>query len=167
MGELRTHFPKVLCSIITWLDILNRLYTEDRLVLFGTKSTSLCSFFTSSESHDHLFFNCPYTSQVWGLVTTKLNANWADRSWANWIDLLSSIRGNTLRSIAIKLALTATVYHIWIERNFWKFQNIACPVPTITHKIYSMIKLRLLSLDKLPQGTQSSWFISQWDLTPS
>lgn len=70
--RLRTHFPKnhwhkcvwfsghiPKCSLISWVAIQNRQYTEDRLVLFGTKATSCCSFCPSSESHNHLFFQLP------------------------------------------------------------------------------------------------------------
>lgn len=158
-----SHIPK--CSIITWLAVLNRMYTEDRLVLFGTKATSLCSLCPGSESHDHLFFNCPYTAQVWGSVLVKLNIHWAARTWVEWIELLSTIKGRSLRSIMIRLAFTTSVYHIWIERNCRKFQNIACSETIVIHKICSMMRFRLLSIGNLPQGLQSNWLINQWDLT--
>lgn len=131
----------------------------------------LCSFCSGSETHDHLCFNCPYTSQVWGLVMAKLNVSWANRSWANWIVLLSSITGRTLRSITIKLAFTTSIYHIWMGNNLRKFQSIACLVAVVTFKICSMIRFRLMSLDKLPQGHQSNWFLTELkshvDLTSS
>lgn len=130
--NLRTHYPKVLlwshvvwfpahipkCSIISWLAILNRLYTEDRLVLFGNKTSSHYSLCPGSESHDHLFFNCPFSSQFWALVTAKIIVNWSPRLVANWVTLLSSSKGKSLRSIIFKLAFTASISHIWIERNF-------------------------------------------------
>lgn len=56
-NHLRTPFPKVewvksiwfpghipKCSFIAWIVIQQRLYTEDRLVLFGTKVVSCCSY---------------------------------------------------------------------------------------------------------------------------
>lgn len=88
------HIPK--CSVITWLAILNRLSTKDRLVIFGIKTSSYCSLCTGSESHDHLFFNCP----------------------------------------------------------------ILVVVQTICLNVHG----RLLSLDKLPQGSQLNWFVSEWNL---
>lgn len=100
------HIPK--CSVVTWLAIQHRLSTEDRLVLFGIKSSSCCSLCGGSESHDHLFFNCPFSSQIWDSISTKLNVSWAPQSWANWVVLLSSFKGISLRVITIKLAFTVT-----------------------------------------------------------
>lgn len=48
------HIPK--CSIITCITILNRLFSEDRLVMFGIKPSFCCFLCTDVESHDHLFF---------------------------------------------------------------------------------------------------------------
>lgn len=57
-NHLRTKFPKVpgckcvwfprhipKCSFISWIAIQHRLYTEDKLVLFGNKSVSSCSYY--------------------------------------------------------------------------------------------------------------------------
>lgn len=96
------HIPK--CSLITWLAILNRLNMEDRLVLFGVKPASSCSLCNDSESHDHLFFRSPFTTQVWASVSTKLNVNWSAPTWSGWISLLSSFKGKSLRVTIIKLA---------------------------------------------------------------
>lgn len=157
------HVPK--CSVISWLAILNRLYTEDRLVLFGMKSISCCSLYPDNESHDHLFFNCSYSTRVWNAIINKLNETWSPRTWANWIDLLSAVKGKSLRSTTIKLAFTVTVYYIWMERNLRKFQNITCSVAVTVHKICLVMKSRLLFLGKLPQGSQAGWFVNEWGLT--
>lgn len=88
------HIPK--CSVISWVAILGRLSTEVRLVLFGIKPTSCCSLCNGSESHDHLFFNCPFSCQVWNSISANLNVSWAPQSWSNWILMSSSFRGNSL-----------------------------------------------------------------------
>ncbi|KAI8555357.1 hypothetical protein RHMOL_Rhmol05G0168500 [Rhododendron molle] len=74
--HLRKHFPDITwyqvvwffghiprCSVISWMAILNRLSIEDRLVMFGMKSTSICSLCLGVESRDHLFFECPVATQ--------------------------------------------------------------------------------------------------------
>lgn len=138
--------------MISWIAIHNRLYTGDRLVLFGTIPISCCSFCSGAESHDHLFFNCPFTSKVWAQTLAHINVSWSSRSWNDWINLLSTIRGKTLKNLIIKLAFTTSIYQIWLERNARKFQNTSCPIPVVGSKIFSMIKCRLLSLDNLPKG---------------
>jgi hypothetical protein len=160
-----SHIPK--CSFITWLAIQGRLYTEDRLVLFGTKTASNCSFCTSNESHDHLFFNCPFTSQVWALLIARINIHWHPRTWVNWIALLATIKGKTLNALLIRLLFTTTVYHIWIERNVRKFQNTACSISGVVSKIHSVIRHRLMSLVNLPQGSQANCLLAQWDVAHS
>lgn len=109
------HIPK--CSFITWTAIQHRLYTEDRLVLFGTKSVSNCSFCQGGEDHNHLFFNCSFTSEVWSQVRSFLDISWAPRTWDNWVHHMTTIKGKTLRSLILKLAFTSTIYQVWIERN--------------------------------------------------
>lgn len=157
------HIPK--CSLITWLAILNRLNTEDRLVLFGVKPSSCCSLCNDSESHDHLFFSCPFASQVWASVSTKLNVNWSAPTWSGWISLLSSFKGKSLRVTIIKLAFTVTMYQIWIERNKRKFQSTSCLPHVVFQKICTEVRLRVLSLSKLPQVAQASWFVNEWNLS--
>ncbi|KAI8529978.1 hypothetical protein RHMOL_Rhmol11G0017900 [Rhododendron molle] len=46
------HIPK--CSFVTWLAILNRLSTADRLVSFKLNISPQCGLCPGSESHDHL-----------------------------------------------------------------------------------------------------------------
>lgn len=124
------------------------------MVLFGTKAISCCSFCNGSESHDHLFFNCPFTSQVWAQILSLINVSWPTRSWMSWIDHMSTIKGKSIKTLITKLVFITSVYHIWIERNLRKFQNVACPVPVVVSKIYSMVRLKLLSLGDLPNAPQ-------------
>lgn len=175
--ELRTQYPKVTwhkaiwfpghipkCSMITWLAIHNRLYTGDRLVLFGTIPVSCCSFCSGVETHDHLFFNCIFTSQVWSEMLDHVNVIWPSRSWADWINQISNFRDKTLKNLIIKLIFTATVHQIWLERNSRKFQNASCPMPTVVSKIHSLVRYRLLSLEKLPHGPQSQGLLDKWGI---
>lgn len=100
------HIPK--CSFITWLAIQGRLSTEDRLVLFGIKSISQCSFCLGSESHDHLFFNCSFSTRVWNAMLAKMDTSWSPKSWTAWITHFSSFRGKSLRNVVSKLIFTTT-----------------------------------------------------------
>lgn len=177
--QLRTKYPEVTwsklvwfpanipkCSVISWLGILNRLSAEDRLVLFGIKFTSCCSLCTGSESDDHLFFNCPFSTLVWNSILSKLNVDWPAKTWASWVIFLSSLVGKSLRSTVIKLAFAVYIYHIWIERNVRKSQNVSCSAEVVVHKICFMVRLWFLSLNTLPKGRHADWFISEWKLSP-
>ncbi len=146
-----SHIPKR--SFITWVAILNRLSIEDRLVIFGIKPSSYCSLCPSGESDDHLFFNCPFSTQVWNSILSRLHVMWPARSWTTLVTFLSKFKGKSLRDVVIRLAFTTSVYDLWIERNMRKFQNKSSAVEVVVHKISQMIRARLLSLPKLPQGS--------------
>lgn len=155
-----SHIPKG--SLITWIAIQNRLSTEDRLVLFGIKNTSCCSFCFDEESHDHLFFNCPFTKQVWADVCNKSQLTWQSQSLSNLVTLLSATKGKGLKSTLAKLSFTVSLYHIWIERNFRKFQGLQHSSPSIVAKICTDIRYRMLSLHRIPQGPIA--LLDAWNL---
>jgi hypothetical protein len=110
-----------------------------------------------------LFFNCPFTKQVWDAVSHKSQLTWQSQSLANLVSLLSSIKRKDLKSTLIKLTFTVTLYHIWIERNIRKFQNTQLSVTTLVHKICTEIRCRLLSLHKIPPGAVS--LFEAWNIT--
>lgn len=173
--KLRTPFPKVLwhkvvwfsahvpkCSFVTWLAIQNRLATADRLVSFGLNVPPHCGLCPGSESHDHLFFNCPFTNHVWNTIQAKLHVTWPARSWADWVTHLSSFKGKSLKSVITRLGFTVTVYHIWIERNWRKFQNQSCTWEIVVHKNGNMVRARLLSLSNIPHS-QAELIVNEWN----
>lgn len=177
--KLRTPFPKVLwhnlvwfsghipkCSFITWLAIQSRLSTADRLVSFGLPLSAQCSFCPENESHDHLFFNCPFSRQVWGYIQSKLHVSWTSRSWADWVSLLTSTKGRSIQAVLTKLSFTITVYQIWIERNVRKFQGNPSTWGVVVHKICSLVRTRILTLPNLPQ-LQADQFVNAWNFVGS
>lgn len=129
-----SRIPK--CSLISWLAIQNRLSTEDRLVLFGIKDSSYCSFCSGVENHDHLFFRCHYTKQVWDLVSLKSQFTWQPQSVSNLVHLLSHTRVRKLKATLTKLTFTVTIYHIWI----WEQYEEVPEYPT-HHPIFSVENL--------------------------
>ena len=52
-------------AVITWLAILNRLPTVDRLKAWGIDKDGLCTLCKQEqESRDHLFFECSYSKAM-------------------------------------------------------------------------------------------------------
>lgn len=164
--QLRTHLPNVgwshivwfpshipKCSLISWMAIQNRLSTGDRLVQFGVIDSSCCSFCSDEEDHDHLFFNCPFTKQVWDYVSLKSHLIWQPQPFSSLVSQLSSFKGKGLRTTIAKLSFTITLYHVWIERNMRKFQNLQHSVESVVAKICIDLRSRLISLPKIPAGT--------------
>ncbi|KAE8705627.1 hypothetical protein F3Y22_tig00110419pilonHSYRG00081 [Hibiscus syriacus] len=76
------HIPKF--SLISWMAILHRLPTKDRLAKFGLPTDNACGLCNSGiESHNHLFFECLYAKSIWRVVLlscglTQEPLNWSD-----------------------------------------------------------------------------------------
>lgn len=98
-------------------------------------------------------------------MLAKIDTRWSPKSWPAWITHISPFRGESPRHVVIKLIFTATVYHLWIERNLRKFQATTSTWEVVVHKIFNVVKGRLLSLPKLPEGSQNNRFIRVWGIT--
>ena len=110
-------------SFISWLAILCRLSTHDRIFKFtpGPLVYVLCS--RDMETHDHLFFSCSFSSFVWQSIMQHLAivshptsqgalVEWAAGRWKH----------KEPSHIIPKLFFGAAVYHVWKERNAKTFR---------------------------------------------
>ncbi|GFY93985.1 hypothetical protein Acr_09g0004310 [Actinidia rufa] len=69
------HVPR--WSVIAWLAIKERLSTRDRIIREGMGGDPICILCTNDlESHDHIFFNCPFSTEVWGNILSKCGMSW-------------------------------------------------------------------------------------------
>ena len=72
--------------MIVWMAIWNRLYTKEKLSKFGAVSDDSCVFCNFDiESHDHLFFACPFSARIWRAIKNKCNVSWEERPWDEWV----------------------------------------------------------------------------------
>lgn len=102
--------------MIQWIAFLGRLSTGDRLAIWGVTTDTSCVLCSNGrESHDHLFFECSYSSVVWSALVSKngviriplgLNAE-TDRA-LKWCSRFSS------QAPLLKLSFVATIYYIWV-----------------------------------------------------
>ncbi|GJX82267.1 hypothetical protein Tco_0331748 [Tanacetum coccineum] len=128
-------------------------------------SCSLCEM--QADSHEHLFFECTYSSQVWNYVRMYAgmeNVNPHLDDILLWCQSLSTKR--TFKGVVGKLIFAAASYFIWMERNARLFKNVKRPPEDIrdlilvtvrlklhTFNFKNMMKIRrLLSLRKMPNS---------------
>lgn len=82
------HTPHM--SFVTWVAILGRLSTQDKLVSWGVASQNRCLLCSSGgESHDHLFFECPFSERVWMAVCSLISEPWQFlnfKEWLSWVE---------------------------------------------------------------------------------
>ena len=115
-------------SFITWLAILNKLSTHDRIMLYtpGPLACVLCH--SAMESHNHLFFECSFSLFIWQGILHTLGSPIQLLQWNDWVDWASKAwkPKKPLHTIA-KMSFGMTIYSIWKERNdenqHWPLQD--------------------------------------------
>ena len=59
-------------SFILWLAVQGKLLTQDRMMSWHQGEDLKCSLWSNiNDSHQHLFFECEFSKQVWKEVKTK------------------------------------------------------------------------------------------------
>ena len=126
-----------------------------------------CAFCKSeTETHDHLFFDCPFSNRVWRAIKNKCCVNWGDRTWNEWIVFCSNeLKGKSLGCYTRKLAFTVTVYSIWRERNNRIFCKELKPEEVVIKDINNLVRDRLLSLRNLEKYKEDNWFLRTWNIS--
>ena len=133
-------------SFFLWLAVRERLGTQDRLRHpIPDILCLLCS--VVQENHDHLFFGCPSTFQIWssvcdhgGFLVSRLPwrdlITWASAEWA----------GSSLAKLICWLCLTSKVYFIWSESNR-RFHNSGyARLEEVVVGVVSMVRGKLSTL---------------------
>ncbi|XP_022019064.1 uncharacterized protein LOC110919094 [Helianthus annuus] len=165
-------------SFHLWLVIKNNLKTQDRMAVWEVGSATnwnlmccpLCKH--DRDSRDHLFFQCPYSFEVWEIVRKMVDMGSATDSWSSimhWMEL--NAHSKTLDLIICNLLIAASTYFIWQERNnrlFSQLQRNACALSKI---IIDTVRLRIMGFkigaDPKHRKTLDKWQISKnMDLDP-
>ncbi|GKC12143.1 reverse transcriptase zinc-binding domain-containing protein [Tanacetum coccineum] len=150
-----------------WLVVKRKLKTQDLVSIWDVSDSlgSLCSLCgIQPDSHDHLFFECPYASEVWdrmkilaGLDSSTLNV------YAIITDLLPMASRRSILSVVAKLVIAASAYFIWQEHNWRLFKNNKRKLIQICECIQSSVRLKLLSC-KLKKSKNGERMARLWEL---
>ncbi|KAL0292810.1 UNVERIFIED_CONTAM: hypothetical protein Sradi_6971700 [Sesamum radiatum] len=151
-------------DFILWLALLERLSTLDRLWMMEQDSGCVLCGRLHMESHDHLFFKCPFSSHCISLLKAAVRFQWLDVRWARATTWASKRwRGSHLLNAAARTLLASLVYHIWSERNRRRFSSTASSAPIVARKAIEDVKLRILSTS-VPPSLQRSVLYRIWKL---
>ncbi|KAJ9566975.1 hypothetical protein OSB04_002941 [Centaurea solstitialis] len=127
--------------------------------------------FTIMDNYDHLFFVCTFSLDLWCMIKKDVCLYGFPE---NWHSITMDITlGRKLMRLEQKLALQATVYSIWCERNQRLFEGLAKPALTIIQEIREVVLKRMawktfddirhphgepeMEMMKIPKSKQKLW----------
>ncbi|GJX13048.1 hypothetical protein Tco_0204806, partial [Tanacetum coccineum] len=154
----------------TKLVIRRRLKTQDTLrhwdnMIYALVTCSLCG--TQPDSHDHLFFECPFSQQVWNQVKGVAGLASSNASIYDIIDdIIPFAARKTSKSVIAKLVVAATSYFIWQERNGRLFKNMKRTVNQVVECIMNTVRLKLMSC-RLKKSRSACDIVKAWKLVVS
>ncbi|XP_059629994.1 uncharacterized protein LOC132272951 [Cornus florida] len=160
-------------SFTLWVAIQNRLPTLNQRCTAHINATLCVLCGGEPETHDHLFFNCPYVKPLWTFIQTRCGFHISPSSWEQFIGWVSfHWKGkSTFSSNSISImCLASLVYNIWIEQNRRIFQKKAISANSLLHITLDSVRSKLLTsriLDlKDPRRTAAEWDLSVEILRP-
>ncbi|KAG2325067.1 hypothetical protein Bca52824_007795 [Brassica carinata] len=146
----------------TWMLVLNRCPTRDRLLSWGLAVDPGCLLCNNHpESRDHLFYGCSFTRSIWRPLAAKLYLNLHTDDWDQTLQVLITLSGDKhLRYLSL-LSWQALLYEIWRERNQRLHQRRFRTSDSISDVISSLIKNKISSLRDL-NPVESSVCMQIW-----
>ena len=149
---------------ITWMAILNRLPTVDRLASWGMAVDELCCLCQQeNESSDHLFFGCDYAKTIWKRIMQLCELRREVGSWEEALKwAILKLKGKALISILLRVGWSAFIYQVWRERNNRLFKQQEEAKEQIIEKIKEVVrhrtaKLRNVAIDPVNMAFHQSW----------
>nr|GEY38103.1 hypothetical protein [Tanacetum cinerariifolium] len=133
-----------------WLIMRKCLKTQDKIRYWDVDAAtdlnqlrcSLCG--TQSDSHEHLFFECKFSAQVWFLVRCLAGMDTVPpvlEDICMWFEPMAAKR--TVLNIVGKLLFAASAYYIWSERNNRLFKNTRRSPEELRDIIMVTVRLKL------------------------
>ena len=153
------HVPRY--ALTLWIASMGRLATLDRPQMRGVSSSRQCVLCDEeAESHEHLFFSCPYSTTVWHQIKVQTQIHWPTKRWKHlllWGRRKFSTKNKATNFIA-KQTLATTVYFLWTERNGRIFQNNFKPARLLSHEVITQVRLLLLDFKHhIPVHIKTRW----------
>ncbi|XP_019223812.1 PREDICTED: uncharacterized protein LOC109205556 [Nicotiana attenuata] len=153
-NQLRGDFPKeewsrLICNnkscprwkFILYLAVQEKLYTKDRLCNWGLQVDpvyALCE--QELESHQHIFFLCRFSAQVWEKLLTWIGIKRRITDWKEELKWAADhMKGKGSKTMLYRMCITSAVYQIWLERNRRIFQQEKRSSEAITRQIIQEI----------------------------
>lgn len=150
-------------SFILWMAMKERLTTGERMSRWGGNVDTACVFCQDPfETLARLFFECPYSSQIWevlmkGVMGTHYTSNWRSITRA----ALDNTQGK-IKLFVVRYVLQAAVHTVWRERNRRRHGESPSPGSLLVKLIDKNMRNKLSIIrkrgDKEYEGGMVYWF---------
>ncbi|XP_018435276.1 uncharacterized protein LOC108807488 [Raphanus sativus] len=151
-------------SFHTWLMLLDRCPTRDRMLRWGLAVSPLCLLCNNApESRNHLYFECNFAFELWGMSARRCGIA-PSRTWTDTVDQLRSLpsaRSSRPHKLLLLLAWQSTLYWLWIERNARLHSNVFRSTDSIFKTIDLQIRNRTQSF-RVTNPKLSSQLFQAW-----
>ncbi|XP_056841874.1 uncharacterized protein LOC130495007 [Raphanus sativus] len=150
-------------NFLTWLVLLDRCPTKDRLIRWGMNVTPLCLLCnTSHENRNHLFFDCVYSATIWRQTMDRCGFH-TSTSWDCIVTQLQALQVNRDSKRLTLIAMQACIYWIWSERNKRLHHQVFRPPEVLFSLIDKQVRNRLQSIRHANPRASSAmsqlWFL--------
>ncbi|GJY84625.1 hypothetical protein Tco_0498651 [Tanacetum coccineum] len=148
---------------------MKRLKTQDTLSSWDVAAGIMivCPLYeTQLDSHEHLFFDCSFSFQIWSRIKQFACVYMGSGSFLTplfSILMLLYKAGSPLRAVWEFLTLAAAAYFVWQERNFRLFKHSKRSVQEVVDCIMSSVRLKLLSC-RFKKSKDAVLFSRLWEL---
>ncbi|GMP68764.1 hypothetical protein CsSME_00028270 [Camellia sinensis var. sinensis] len=121
---------------------------------------SLCRIV--NESHEHLFFSCPFTVRIWAEMVWLNHIARDPLGWSGEIQW--DCTASTLSNAMFKRSLACTLYHLWLERNRRIFTQSVSHKEVIVAGMVKEIRARACSSMRVKNSLQNRQICMDWGL---
>ncbi|XP_056842915.1 uncharacterized protein LOC130495531 [Raphanus sativus] len=148
-------------NFLTWLVVLNRCPTKDRILGWGLQTDPMCVLCNSNfESREHLYFECPFAFTLWETLARKAGCS-PVRQWSQCLSTMQSLTAPKHLKLLSLLAWQTSIYLIWTERNSRIHRQHHRSATSIITTATSLIKNKISSFRE-SNHRLSSLMIQQW-----
>ncbi|KAM6589879.1 hypothetical protein CsatA_012484 [Cannabis sativa] len=132
-------------SFIEWLAVQKRLRTKDRLQRFQMLIDPSCSLCTQllPETHDHLFFRCPFSAGCLKHVKEWLSWGACSSDLQQLLKWIHKAKISKFRKKVLAAAAAHLVYSIWHSRNDQIWNNHLEVQDVIVQRVKQNVKHRI------------------------
>ncbi|KAJ6707523.1 REVERSE TRANSCRIPTASE ZINC-BINDING DOMAIN-CONTAINING PROTEIN-RELATED-RELATED [Salix viminalis] len=157
------HIPRH--SFVLWLAARGRLRTLDRIHNGAVDQRRCVLCRDQDETHNHLFFTCKFSTEVWTGVNSRSQIRWSHLQWPqSWEEASRTFDNmkNPWHRVA-GIVIASAVYHIWKERNNRMHNQIFKSALSTRDDIINNVRERLANLEsenQLPNELMQRWSLT-------